>query len=154
MRSSGNGGRDGSPLMASGAPPRLAGAPPDEGGDDRAVRHRDARRLDRPQRVHGAAKGIFLRARLRLPRPVVTPDARMASAPRVVWMPGGTRTEIQLGAEDTAGAFCLLVDQPPAGWELPAHLHRGTAETIHIVAGAFEVEMEGRRIALTAGENV
>ena len=78
----------------------------------------------------------------------------MASAPRVVWMPGGTRTEIQLGAEDTAGAFCLLVDQPPAGWELPAHLHRGTAETIHIVAGAFEVEMEGRRIALTAGETV
>ena len=66
-------------------------------------------------------------------------------------MPGGTRTEIHLAAEDTAGAFCLLVDHPPAGWSLPAHLHHGAAETIHIMQGAFEVEMEGRRVALTAG---
>ena len=78
----------------------------------------------------------------------------MTSVPQVVWMPGGTRTEIHLGAEDTAGAFCLLVDHPPAGWSLPAHLHHGAAETIHIVHGEFEVEMEGRRIALAAGETV
>src|SRR5436305_6330549 len=78
----------------------------------------------------------------------------MGSAPRVVWMPGGTRTEIHLAAEDTAGAFCLLVDHPPAGWSLPAHVHHGVSETIHIVAGAFEVEMQGRRIALAAGESV
>src|SRR2546423_5214754 len=78
----------------------------------------------------------------------------MAAAPRVVWMPEGTRTEIHLGAEDTGGAFCLLVDHPPAGWSLPSHLHHGAAETIHIVQGAFEVDMEGHRIALTAGETV
>ena len=78
----------------------------------------------------------------------------MGAVPRVVWMPGGTRTEIHLGAEDTAGAFCLLVDHPPAGWSLPAHLHHGTAETIHIVEGAFEVEMDGGRIGLTAGETI
>jgi quercetin dioxygenase-like cupin family protein len=78
----------------------------------------------------------------------------MAADPRVVWMPGGTRTEIHLGDEDTAGAFCLLVDHPPPGWSLPPHLHHGTAETIHIVEGAFEVEMQGRRIPLTAGETV
>jgi len=78
----------------------------------------------------------------------------MGSVPRVVWMPGGTRTEIHLGTEDTAGAFCLLVDHPPTGWSLPAHLHHGTAETIHVVQGSFEIEIEGRRVALAAGETV
>jgi quercetin dioxygenase-like cupin family protein len=69
-------------------------------------------------------------------------------------MPGGVRTEIHLGAEETAGALCLLVDHPPAGWSLPAHLHHGAAETIHIVEGSFEVLLEGRRLALEAGETV
>ena len=50
----------------------------------------------------------------------------MATEPEVVWMPGGVRTEIQLHGEDTGGAFCLLLDQPPAGWSLPAHLHAET----------------------------
>ena len=45
----------------------------------------------------------------------------MAADPRMVWMPGGTRTEIHLGTEDTAGAYCLLVDHPPAGWSLQAN---------------------------------
>jgi hypothetical protein len=58
----------------------------------------------------------------------------MAAEPQVVWMPGGVRTEIHLRAEETGGAFCLLVDEPPAGWSLPPHRHRGVAETIHIVS--------------------
>jgi hypothetical protein len=41
--------------------------------------------------------------------------------PPVVWMPGGVRTEIQLTGADTDAAFCLLVDEPPAGWSLPPH---------------------------------
>src|SRR5271156_344031 len=69
-------------------------------------------------------------------------------------MPGGVRTEIPLAAEDTAGAFCLLVDHPPAGWSLPAHRHRNEAETIHIVEGDFEMEVDGRRLRLSPGETV
>jgi quercetin dioxygenase-like cupin family protein len=74
------------------------------------------------------------------------------AAPRVVWMPGRVRTEIHLTARDTDGAFCLLVDHPPAGWSLPAHLHQGCAETIHIIAGEFEMGIGGQRSLLNAGE--
>ena len=45
----------------------------------------------------------------------------MAAETRVVWMPGGVRTEFHLAAEGTGGAFCLRVDHPPAGWALPPH---------------------------------
>lgn len=69
-------------------------------------------------------------------------------------MPGGIRIEIQLGGEDTGGAFCLLVDEPPVGWSIPAHRHRGEAETIHVVAGAFEVEVDGVRSRLGPGQTV
>jgi quercetin dioxygenase-like cupin family protein len=78
----------------------------------------------------------------------------MASDSRVVWMPGGVRTKIQLDSGDTAGAFCLLVDEPPPGWALPAHLHRDHAETIHVVAGEFEVDLDGATVRLTAGQTV
>ncbi len=69
-------------------------------------------------------------------------------------MPGRVRTEIHLTGEDTGGAFCLLVDHPPAGWSLPAHRHRNEAETIHIVEGDFEMEVDGRRVRLSPGETV
>jgi mannose-6-phosphate isomerase-like protein (cupin superfamily) len=78
----------------------------------------------------------------------------MAGAPRAVWMPGGVLTEIHLAGGDTSGAFCLLVDNPPVGWSLPAHRHLGEAETIHVLDGDFEVELEGTRRRLSAGETV
>lgn len=74
--------------------------------------------------------------------------------PRTIWMPGRVRTEIHLGGEDTDGAFCLLVDHPPAGWSLPAHLHRGSAETIHILEGEFSMTIGERRQVLRAGQTV
>jgi quercetin dioxygenase-like cupin family protein len=80
-------------------------------------------------------------------QPVVVPA-------RVVWMPGGVRTEIHLTGDDTGGVFCLLVDQPPAGWRLPAHRHKGVAETIHIVDGEFEMRVAGQDLRLGAGETV
>jgi quercetin dioxygenase-like cupin family protein len=67
-------------------------------------------------------------------------------------MPGGLRTEIHLGAGETGGAFCLLVDEPPAGWSLPPHLHHGVAETIHIMEGEFWMEIAGKRCRLAAGD--
>jgi quercetin dioxygenase-like cupin family protein len=78
----------------------------------------------------------------------------MARDTPVVWMPGGVRTEIHLGSDDTAGAFCLLVDHPPVGRSLPAHRHRTEAETIHIVEGDFVMELDGERSVLSAGETI
>jgi quercetin dioxygenase-like cupin family protein len=69
-------------------------------------------------------------------------------------MPGGVRTEIHLIADDTGGAFCLLVDHPPPGWSLPAHRHLNEAETIHIVEGDFEMQVAGARSQLSAGQTI
>jgi quercetin dioxygenase-like cupin family protein len=69
-------------------------------------------------------------------------------------MPGAVRTEIHLGAEETGGAFCVLVDTPPAGWSLRPHLHRDAAETIHILDGEFQIEVDARRVILVAGETI
>lgn len=67
-------------------------------------------------------------------------------------MPGRVRTEVHLTSRDTGGAFCLLVDYPPAGWLLPAHLHQGSAETIHILEGEFAMTIDGQPQVLRAGE--
>src|SRR5207245_8180242 len=76
----------------------------------------------------------------------------MAANARVVWMPGGVRTEIHLVSQDTGGAFCLLVDHPPAGWSLPAHRHRNETETIHIVDRSEERRVgKARRTRESAG---
>lgn len=69
-------------------------------------------------------------------------------------MPGRVRTEVHLTGGDTDGSFCLLVDHPPAGWSLPAHLHRGVAETIHVLDGEFEMTVNDHRSRLTAGETL
>lgn len=69
-------------------------------------------------------------------------------------MPGAVRTEIQLSGEDTGGAFCLLLDEPPAGWSLPAHIHKDAAETIHVVAGEFEMTVDGATERLGPGRTL
>ena len=79
---------------------------------------------------------------------------RMPSDPHVVWMPGHVRTEIHLVADDTGNAFCLLADEPPAGWSLPAHRHINAAETIHIVEGDFEMEVDGQQSRMSAGDTI
>jgi quercetin dioxygenase-like cupin family protein len=69
-------------------------------------------------------------------------------------MPGGVRTEIHLAGEDTGGAFCLLIDHPPPGWSLPPHRHRNEAETIYIIEGEFEIDVDGARAPLPAGQTI
>jgi quercetin dioxygenase-like cupin family protein len=78
----------------------------------------------------------------------------MAEDACVVWMPGGTRTEIHLDASDTGGAFCMIVDHPPPDWSLPEHRHTNEAETIHVVDGEFELMVDGRPLHLSSGQTV
>jgi len=67
-------------------------------------------------------------------------------------LPGGVRVEIQLDGSDTGGAHALLVDHPPVGWSLPPHRHRNESETIHVVAGRFELFVDGERRELGPGD--
>jgi quercetin dioxygenase-like cupin family protein len=69
-------------------------------------------------------------------------------------MSGGVRAEIQLTGADTEGAFCLLLDEPPAGWSLPAHIHIDAAETIHVIEGEFEMIVEGTSRRLGPGQTL
>jgi quercetin dioxygenase-like cupin family protein len=78
----------------------------------------------------------------------------MTAEPEVLWMPGGVRTEIHLTGADTGGAFCLLVDHPPPGWSLPAHVHQGAAETIHVIEGELEMTVDGASRRLGPGQTI
>jgi quercetin dioxygenase-like cupin family protein len=78
----------------------------------------------------------------------------MSSSAQTVWMPGGVRTAIHATGEETDGAFCLLLDEPPAGWSLPPHRHRDEAETILVLEGTFELTVDGERRLLGAGESI
>jgi len=69
-------------------------------------------------------------------------------------MPGAVRTEIHLDGAQTGGAFCLLVDHPPPGWSLPAHRHCTEAETIHVIEGEFDMEVDGARAHLSPGQTI
>lgn len=69
-------------------------------------------------------------------------------------MPGDVRTEIHVLTQDTDGRFCMLVDHPPPGWTLPPHRHSNESETIHIVEGEFEMEVDGERCQMSAGETI
>ncbi|HWX74078.1 MAG TPA: cupin domain-containing protein [Solirubrobacteraceae bacterium] len=74
--------------------------------------------------------------------------------PQVVWMPGGVRTEVHVGGAESAGALCVLVDEPPPGWSLPAHRHANESETIHVLAGSFRMQLRGRSVTLAAGDTL
>jgi quercetin dioxygenase-like cupin family protein len=78
----------------------------------------------------------------------------MGAGRRTVWMPGPNLVEVHLRREDTGDAFCLLVDYPPPGWFLPPHRHLNEAETIYVVEGEFEMEVDGRASSLAPGQSL
>lgn len=78
----------------------------------------------------------------------------MTSQSDVLWMPGGVRTEVRLTAQDTDGAFALLVDEPPVGWALPTHRHAYEAEVIQVLRGEFEITIEDQVRVLGPGESI
>lgn len=61
---------------------------------------------------------------------------------------------MHLAASDTGGAFCLCVDEPPAGWRFAPHRHLNESETIHVVDGRFEIDLDGRLQALGPGDTI
>lgn len=73
-----------------------------------------------------------------------------------LWLPGGVRTEIRLTAQDTAGAFCLLVEEAPPGWALPPHRHLVESETVHVTLGTMWLALDGEdeRMEVPQGSTV
>ena len=66
----------------------------------------------------------------------------------------GDELEVHLTGEDTDGSLCLVVDRPAPSFHLVAHRHRSEDETIHIVAGAFELMLDGATRMLGPGDTV
>lgn len=58
-------------------------------------------------------------------------------------LPGGVELEIVIRSEDTDGRFCLLTDELPAGWALPAHRHANESETIIVLTGRLRMTIDG-----------
>lgn len=73
-----------------------------------------------------------------------------------LFLPGGLRTEIRLTGDDTAGAFCLLVDEAPPGWSLPPHRHLAESETIHVTSGTMWLALDGEeeRMEVPTGSTI
>ena len=76
--------------------------------------------------------------------------------PAEVWMPGPTplRVEVHITAEDSDGAFCLVVDHPEPGWGLPPHRHANESESVYLVEGRFEMTVGGTRHEMAPGDSV
>jgi quercetin dioxygenase-like cupin family protein len=74
--------------------------------------------------------------------------------PARLQLPGGVEVEIHVRSEQTDGAFTLIRDRAPSGWELPPHRHLNESETIHVTSGRLWVSVEDERFELGAGETV
>src|SRR4051794_7033792 len=83
-----------------------------------------------------------------------SPSAQPSAPNRTVWLPGGLKTEIHLGTEDTQGTLCVLVDYPPGGWSLPPHRHHNEAELMHVIEGEFEIDVGGKVSRVAAGQSL
>ena len=79
--------------------------------------------------------------------------ARTPRMPTNVWL-GDLLVEVHLTGADTDGRFCLLVDHPRPGWSLPPHHHASESETIYVIEGSFEVDVDGHTHELGPGELV
>ena len=71
-----------------------------------------------------------------------------------VWLPGRVYTEFLVTAAETAGAFSMFRDHPPAGWVMPPHRHLDESETIHVLDGEFRFELDGKEAAYGAGDTL
>ena len=58
---------------------------------------------------------------------------------------GGFNVHVLATAELTGGAFSLVeTAEPEAGGGPPLHIHRDAAESFYVVAGAYEMHVNGR----------
>ena len=76
----------------------------------------------------------------------------MSLVDQILQLPGGVQTRIHVTGEQSGGAFTLMTDTAPPGWQLPPHRHANESETIHITSGALWLDLDGERLELRRGE--
>ncbi len=69
-------------------------------------------------------------------------------------LPGGVETVIAVRGADTGGAFTLLTDKAPPGWQLPPHRHPAASETIHVTAGRLWMTVGTEPHELEPGDTI
>jgi quercetin dioxygenase-like cupin family protein len=67
---------------------------------------------------------------------------------------GGSRARILISGAQSAGSYCMIEIFSPAGRATPMHRHQHEDETIHVIDGELDVDIEGTRLTLFAGETV
>lgn len=63
----------------------------------------------------------------------------------------GDIVTIKATGEATGGAFSLLEVETPPGGGAPMHVHSREDEAFYVLEGAYELLMEGKRVALSPG---
>lgn len=67
---------------------------------------------------------------------------------------GGSHTRLLVSGKHSAGSYCMIEIFSPAGRATPTHRHRNEDETIHMLEGELDVNIEGTTHTLRAGETV
>ncbi|WP_144144793.1 cupin domain-containing protein [Paraburkholderia sp. BCC1884] len=67
---------------------------------------------------------------------------------------GGSRARMLVSGKHTAGSYCMIEIFSPAGRATPTHRHQHEDETIHMLEGALDVNIEGTVHTVRAGETL
>jgi uncharacterized cupin superfamily protein len=67
---------------------------------------------------------------------------------------GGSRTRMLMTTAQSNASYCMLEIFSPAGRATPRHRHQNEDETIYMIDGVLDVEIEGTLHTLQAGDTV
>ncbi|WP_345815155.1 cupin domain-containing protein [Paraburkholderia sp. PREW-6R] len=67
---------------------------------------------------------------------------------------GGSRARLLVSGEQSAGSYCMIEIFSPAGRATPNHKHGREDETIHMLDGELDVDIEGTLHTLHAGDTL
>lgn len=67
---------------------------------------------------------------------------------------GGSRARTLVSGKQSAGSYCMIEISSPAGRASPTHKHQHEDESIHVLEGELDIDMEGVIHTVRAGETV
>ena len=66
----------------------------------------------------------------------------------------GELLEVRATAEETGGAYGVIVDRGSPGFGPPPHVHHGEDEGFYVIEGEYEFDLDGELIRAEAGDFV
>lgn len=67
---------------------------------------------------------------------------------------GGSHARLLVSGKQSAGSYCMIEIFSPAGRATPTHRHQHEDETIHMLEGELDVNIEGTTHTFRAGETL